>query len=311
MTSVSVVVAARDAAASIGTLLDALSAQTHGEVEVLVADDASRDRTAAVAEERGARVVRCGGRARGAYAARNAALPHAGGDVIAITDADCVPRADWIERLLAALAGADAAGGPIRLTLPPDPSLAALVDASRRLDQAAFHAQGFLAFANFACRRELLDRVGPFNAALASNGDREWCLRASAAGARLAYAPRAIVEHHTRTRAREVAATWWRRGVGRGRTTVVGAGPAGAAHGANWSARAEYLPLAVVGARHPAAARLREAGHTGGRADLARIDGATYLLAGLPLLAGYAAGTLGARLTAAHAAELPSARRDL
>ena len=131
----------------------------------------------------------------------------------------------------------------MRVTLPPDPPVAALVDAARRLDQRQFLAEGFLAFANFGCRRSLIDRVGPFNERLRSNGDREWCLRATALGARLAYAPDALVEHPARTRARDVAATWWRRGVGRGRTSVVGSGPA-VARGRNWSPARAYLPAA-------------------------------------------------------------------
>ena len=179
----------------------------------------------------------------GAYAARNRALAVARGEFVATTDADCVPAPDWLARLLAALdRGADAAGGPMRVTLPPDPPVAALVDAARRLDQRQFLAEGFLAFANFGCRRSLLDRVGPFNERLRSNGDREWCLRATALGARLAYAPDALVEHPARTRARDVAATWWRRGVGRGRTSVVGSGPA-VARGRNWSPARAYLPV--------------------------------------------------------------------
>ncbi len=290
---VSVVVAARNAAPSIRLTLDAIERQTHRSFEVLLVDDGSRDGTSGAACGR-AEVVRTP-RPVGAYAARNRAIARARGDVVAITDADCLPAADWLERLLAALEDADVAGGRIRTPLPPDPSLVALVDAARRLDQASFFEQGFVAFANFACRRELVERVGPFNERLASNGDREWCMRAAARGGRLAYAPDAVVDHAPCERAAQVAATWWRRGVGRGRTPVVGAGPA-AAPGRSWSAPAEYLPMALAPRRHPAARRLRDAGFHGGRARYAAVDLATYALAGGPLLAGYCAGAAGARL---------------
>jgi GT2 family glycosyltransferase len=204
---VSVIVAARDAERAIAPLLAALSAQTlpRDRFEVLIVDDASKDRTTQqVAARNGDVRLIALTEARGAYAARNRALEQATGDVIAITDADCRPAPDWLERLVAALDDSDGVGGRIRTVLPTDPPLPALVDAARRLDQQLFLDEGFVAFANFACRRALIDAVGPFNEQLRSNGDREWCLRAAATGARFAYAADAIVDHPPRTTAREV-----------------------------------------------------------------------------------------------------------
>jgi glycosyltransferase involved in cell wall biosynthesis len=288
---VSVIVAVRDAERTIDALLGALERQTlpRHRVEVVVADDGSRDGTAARVRAR-ARLVSLP-EPVGSYAARNRALEVASGEVVAITDADCVPEPDWLERMLAALERADVVGGCIRMRMPPGAGLPALVDASRRLDQRTFVAEGFVAFASFACRRELLDRVGPFNEALRSNGDREWCLRATAAGARVAYAPEAVVDHPPRTRAADVVRCWWKRGIGRGRTAIVGSGP-GTARRRNFSDRRVYVPSALAGPGHPVVVRLREGGFEGGRLDRARIDAATYVLAGAPLAGGYVAGTV-------------------
>ena len=71
--------------------------------EVLVVDDFSRDDTANIVEGSGlARLLRMG-EWRGSWAARNAALRAASGEVVAFTDADCRPEPDWLERGLAEL----------------------------------------------------------------------------------------------------------------------------------------------------------------------------------------------------------------
>lgn len=92
---VSVIVPARDAAATLPALLAALAAQQDAPpYELIVADDGSRDATAALAQAAGARVVRTGGRGPGA--ARNAARAVASAAVLAFTDADCVPAPGWL-----------------------------------------------------------------------------------------------------------------------------------------------------------------------------------------------------------------------
>lgn len=101
--TVSVVIPARDAAATLPLLLRALRAQTATVLEVVVVDDGSRDDTAAVAASLGATVVRMD-RNRGPGPARNAGVAQSRGAVIAFTDADCVPPPDWIARSLAFMA---------------------------------------------------------------------------------------------------------------------------------------------------------------------------------------------------------------
>jgi len=91
---ISVVMAAKDAAATIGVAIDSLLAQTWRNLEVLVIDDRSTDSTLAVAHglaERDARLrILLNERAPGAYGARNTGLSAARGVFIALHDAD-----DW------------------------------------------------------------------------------------------------------------------------------------------------------------------------------------------------------------------------
>lgn len=100
--SVSVVIPVRDDAALLRRCLTALRAQRMPPVEVVVVDNASRDDTAKVASAHGARVVFEA--APGIPAAAAAGFDAASGDVVARLDADCVPPADWVERIAVAFA---------------------------------------------------------------------------------------------------------------------------------------------------------------------------------------------------------------
>lgn len=120
--TVSVVIPARDAAATLERCLAALAAQTRPPNEIVVVDNDSRDRTAGVAITWGernraipVRVIAAYGR-RGPGPVRNVGARAAKGSVLAFTDADCVPRPDWLAALLAPLerdAGTVAAAGTV------------------------------------------------------------------------------------------------------------------------------------------------------------------------------------------------------
>ncbi|MEM1041445.1 MAG: glycosyltransferase [Bacteroidota bacterium] len=103
----SVVVAARDEEERLPDLLAALAAQTHPDFEVLVVDDASEDRTAALVEEKAAQDTRFrlvqvtdsqDPRKKHALTLGIAAARHG---LLAFTDADCTPPPGWLSTLAA------------------------------------------------------------------------------------------------------------------------------------------------------------------------------------------------------------------
>lgn len=103
---ISVIIAARNAAVTLGAALDSALGQTLPPEEVIVVDDGSRDGTADVA--RSFPGVLCLSQpARGVSAARNRGVAAARGDWVAILDADDL----WVPWRLARLASL-AAGGP-------------------------------------------------------------------------------------------------------------------------------------------------------------------------------------------------------
>jgi glycosyltransferase involved in cell wall biosynthesis len=218
--AVTVIVPVRNAEHWLPTLFEALRAQTldPSRFEVVVVDDASSDGTCRLVEESGiARLMRTE-RQGGSYAARNVALPEARGTILAFTDADCVPDPTWLEEGLTALADpeVDIVAGRIHVPLGERPSGAALLGvAKHHLDQEHHvFQQGYGATANLWVRREVFDRAGPFDPAITSGGDGEFCRRATAAGARLIYGPEVTVMHPPRSRPMELFQKQFRIGFG-------------------------------------------------------------------------------------------------
>lgn len=148
---------------------------------------------------------------RGAAAARNEALKHAKGDVLAFIDADCIADADWLARGLEGLEGADLSGGRIIVTAAnedrPSPVEAfERVFAFRQRDYV--ERKKFSATANLFARREAAMRIGPFTNGLSE--DVDWCRRGAALGFHLAFNPKSIVSHPARRDWGELTRKWER-----------------------------------------------------------------------------------------------------
>ena len=192
--TISVVVPARDAAATIGATLAGLAAQEHAPDEVIVVDDGSTDATVALAQATAVvtRVVR--GPGEGPGAARNAGAAAATGDVLAFLDADCEPQPRWLRAALGALETAELVQG--RTTPPPDARVGPF---DRTLWVVA--PWGLFETANLLVRRELFDRLGGFEPWLSPARSKElaedvwfgW--RAVRSGARTAFCEEALVHH--------------------------------------------------------------------------------------------------------------------
>lgn len=294
---VSVIVPLRNGERSVGDFLATLAAQTlpRARFEVIVVDDSSTDATAAAARATGVpdRVLATE-RWGGAYAARNVGLRAARGDVIALTDGDCRPRAHWLEAALEDLEalGADLLGGHIDVPLSADPTIAELVDFARYLDQErGIEEGGFAVTANLIVRRAVLDAIGPFLERPISDGDRELCLRATEAGFRLRYSRRAEVWHPPRRRMRELSRRAFRDGYGLAQMKR-----AGGRHAERvplvWRRRGAYVPGALMRRRRGVYGieRIRARGYRLSRSELVRMELAEWLCHQLPMNAGNLAG---------------------
>lgn len=229
----SIIVCTYNRADSLAVTLRALAAQrvpAHVGWEVVVVDNNSRDRTAEVVGE-AARAFPgslryCHEPRQGLSHARNRGIGEARGRVLMFTDDDVCPESDWVAQLLEGMRahGADAVGGYIAPNWEASPPawlterfhgfLAIRVDESgpRPIVQREDLPFG----ANMAFRREVFDRVGPFDVrrgrkgnVLSSGEDWELFERVLAAGLRVVYLPRARVSH--RVEAERVRRGYFRR----------------------------------------------------------------------------------------------------
>lgn len=230
----SVVVPVLDDAPRLAACLDALAAQREAPAfEVLVVDNGSTDDSVAVASAHPLQPVVLRESRPGSYAARNTGAAAARGEVLAFTDADCVPAVDWLTAGLRAAQRAPVVGGSVRMARSAAPSVWERYDRAVYLrQQELVETQGFAATANLWVTGEAWRAVGAFEPALQSSGDLEWGRRAAARGCAPVYASDVVVEHAPRSSAR---ATWrlhrrlgagWSALAARGQWPPVAADPA-------------------------------------------------------------------------------------
>ena len=203
---ISILVPARNEARNIGRSIAALRAQrlAGNSIEIIVVDDDSNDATAALAAGAGALVISVPGTGGNPGAARNRGAVAATGELLVFLDADCVPRAGWLEAHLAAhAAGHLIVGGA--LALPPGQPWSARCDyyasayhvhPGRSAGRTPNHTP-----ANLSVRREVFAATGGFVERFPvadGHEELEWQGRAARQGIALYFEPAALVDHFNR-----------------------------------------------------------------------------------------------------------------
>ncbi|SFH35796.1 glycosyltransferase [Modicisalibacter xianhensis] len=143
----------------------------------------------------------------GSYAARNAALQIAKGDILAFTDADCLPDKHWLEAAVHCLdeRKVDRVAGHVEVFFPSSGyNLAHTYEKAFAFDQKGYAADGHSVTANLVTYRRVFDQVGHFNQEMMSGGDFEWNRRATQRGFSLHYCEDSIVYHPARASMEEV-----------------------------------------------------------------------------------------------------------
>lgn len=196
---VSVVIPARNAASTIEACLAALGQQTVRPGEVIVVDDGSTDETAAIARRMGVKLISQD--RGGAGAARNRAVEAAHGDLLLFTDADCTPRADWVERLLSALEDdhvVAARGVCLSDQREPVARFAQLEYDEKHRQLARRRYVDLVSTDSAAYRRDVFREFGGFDETYVASEDQDLSFRITRRGLRIVFAPEAAVLHRHR-----------------------------------------------------------------------------------------------------------------
>ncbi|WP_417536953.1 glycosyltransferase family 2 protein [Methylophaga sp.] len=141
------------------------------------------------------KLLRC--KKKGAYSARNRGVGAATADAFAFLDADCWPDRNWARVGLEALYGSEKGailGGEVLFEQSIHPTIVESYQALMGFGQKrSIEEFEFSATANLFVSRKIFGRVGLFNEALLSGGDREWSWRARSLGIPLQFIVGAVV----------------------------------------------------------------------------------------------------------------------
>lgn len=214
---VSLIMCTRNRAAWLENCLNALGKlKADMPYELVLVDNGSTDNTASILAEFQSRhrttVILVSEPKPGVSHARNAGIRAAKGKVLAFTDDDCYPAEDYLIAVAQCFGDNRLGylGGRVLLFDPADlPITIQPLNQTVTIPASTYMAPGLIHGANFAFRREVVDRIGGFDIFLGPGtpcmaaDDTDLMQRASSAGFPGLYSPIPVVYHHHRRQTAE------------------------------------------------------------------------------------------------------------
>ncbi len=224
---VSVIIPIYNGEADLPDLLAGLRSQTYPQsaVEYCLVDNGSCDRTLEQLKIAQFQFQELGwtlhvlseSNIQSSYAARNAGIRAASGEILIFTDADCRPQSDWVERMVQPFAEPQVGlvAGEIK-ALPGETWLEHHAEQQETLSQKHTLAHSFLPYgqtANLAVRRAAFQQAGLFRPYLTTGGDADLCWRVLQAGDwQIEFQSDAVVRHRHRSNLSDLLSQWRRYG---------------------------------------------------------------------------------------------------
>lgn len=200
--NISIIIPAYNAESTLAECLEACLAQSHPDCEIIVVDDGSTDNTVEIAKKLNVKYIQQEN--AGPAAARNHGAQIATGEIIALTDADCIAEPNWIEELIKGFDSDEvvATGGTYGIANASSP-LARMIHEEIQIRHEKFgDTVDFLGSFNVAYKRDAYLKVGGFDETFsaASGEDNDLAYRLHDAGGTMRFVSTAIVNHYHPTK---------------------------------------------------------------------------------------------------------------
>lgn len=212
---VSVIVPTYNAEGFIALCLDALITQNFTPFEIIVVDNGSHDKTCEIIKRYSTVRLLYQNDIQSSYAARNIGITQAKGDILAFTDADCIPEKDWLENAINHFKekNIDMLGGKIEFMYSSPPTGAEILDSLLNMqNKENVLKKNSSVTANFFIKGGIFNLLGGFPEVI-SGGDIRFSRKATLKGYKLFYAENVIVKHPAR-KLGELLSKSWRTGSG-------------------------------------------------------------------------------------------------
>lgn len=139
----------------------------------------------------------------GSYAARNAGIAKARGEILAFTDSDCIPDKDWLVSGVACLVGSEKVGvvaGRIELFYnSKNPNAVEIYEKYTAFNQKNNAKAGSCVGANWFSFKKVITEFGGFNSKLKSGGDSDLSVKICKYGYSINYCSEAVILHPSRS----------------------------------------------------------------------------------------------------------------
>lgn len=216
MIEVSLYIPCFNAAKTIGLCLDTAFEQTYPLKEVVVVDDGSTDETVAIVSRYPVRIIKHNDN-RGLAVARNTAIKNIDTEFVASLDADCLPKPNWLARLMKRLNSPKIAGVGGKLSETYSSNIFAFwrLTHMKQYWEEENAVPPFLFGSNTVFCKEALINIGLYNENYRNNyEDVDLSNRLKKAGYALVYESRAIVHHLKEDNICSILNRYWRWNLG-------------------------------------------------------------------------------------------------